>query len=100
MSQNDRELIQRMGVKPHCPLCHAVYKGEDLRLVRKRQGRYLFYIFCPSCASSIINIILSNPLGVSALYMVTDFTEEDLAKAIKAEPVTSDEVIEVYNQLR
>jgi len=99
MSQNDRELIQRIGVKPNCPLCHAVYKGEDLKLVQEQRGRYLFYIFCPSCCSSIINIVLSNPLGVSALYMVTDFTEGDLAKVIKSNPVTCDEVIETYNQL-
>ncbi|MFA4880686.1 MAG: hypothetical protein WC650_03625 [Candidatus Doudnabacteria bacterium] len=100
MSQTDSELIQRMGVKPRCPICQAVYRGEDLRLVREANGRYLFYILCPSCFSSIINIILNNPLGTSSLYMVTDFTGDDLERFVDSLIVNCDEVIETYEKMK
>ncbi len=99
MPQTESDLIQGMGVKPRCPICQAVYRGENIRLIRERRGRYLFYILCPSCLSSIINIVLNNPLGTSSLYMVTDFTGNDLERFVDGSAVNCDDVIEVYEKL-
>lgn len=100
MSDADRNLIQKMGIKPRCPICHAFYYGNNVRLLAEKRGRYLFHIECPSCHSCIINITVDSLIGISSLYMVTDFRQEDLAKILfHGSPVTCDEVIEVYEEL-
>jgi len=91
--------MRKMGIRPNCPLCRAAYRGQDLKLVREVKGRYLFHILCPGCHASIINITMDNLIGVSSLYMVTDFTREDLVKFVDSSPVLCDEVIETYEQL-
>ncbi len=91
--------MRKMGIRPNCPLCRAVYRGQDLKLVREVKGRYLFHILCPGCHASIINITMDNLIGVSSLYMVTDFSREDLVKFVDSSPVLCDEVIETYEQL-
>lgn len=98
MSQRDRDLIQRMGIKPRCPICRAYY-GNNVRLVKGEKDHFLFHIQCPSCHSYIINVTLDNLIGVSSLYMVTDLTREDLAKFFDGIEVACDEVIETYEQL-
>jgi len=91
--------MQKMGIKPNCPICRAGFRGEDLKMIHEARGRYLFHILCPGCHASIINITMDNLIGTSSLYMVTDFTREDLVKFVNSSRVTCDEVIEAYEGL-
>lgn len=101
MPDQDQDLMQRLGIKPNCPVCQAVYPSQNLKLIKEKNGRYLFYILCPRCSSALANIILNNPLGTSSLYVVTDFTASDLERLTshKVSPVNCDDVIEIYEKL-
>jgi len=91
---------ENLKLVSYCPLCDSHYNLLEARVLEENEGASLIYLRCPKCQSSILALILNNPLGVSSVGLVTDLNPEEVMKYRLAEDVTEDDALDLYQLLQ
>ena len=85
----------------HCPVCKSAYDPLRARIVTAEDGVELVHVECPRCYGAIIATVGPSHGGTTAMLgMVTDLTVDDLFRLRNRVPVTTDNVLSFYAQLR
>lgn len=90
---------ENMQFVSRCPFCSAEYDLDGAKVVGEEEDSTVVYVTCKSCESSIVAIVAMSGFGLVSLGLVTDMTEADTKRFFKAETVTSDELLSVYELL-
>ena len=72
----------------------------EARVLEENERASLIYIKCRKCQSSILALILSNPLGVSSVGLVTDLNPEEVMKYRLTDDIVEDDALESYQLLQ
>jgi len=88
-----------MQLVTRCPFCSAEYDLDGAEVIGEENDATMVYITCSECESSIVAIVAMSGLGIVSLGLVTDMTAEDTKRFMKEERVSSDEFLEMYEQL-
>ncbi len=83
----------------HCPLCHALYAQEDVKLVAQKEGVKLYHSACGSCGHGLLAYLLETHGGISSLGLVTDASGADALRLAQAKNIGSDECIQAHRLL-
>lgn len=83
----------------HCPICNAKHNILKAKVLEEKKGSHLIHVTCDKCKSSIIALVLSNPLGISSIGLVTDLDSEEVLKFKEGKNITPDEIIEFHKKL-
>ena len=83
----------------NCPLCHAEYKNEQVRLVGQEGTSRLFHCTCNDCGNAMLAIILETNGSVSSVGLMTDLEAHDAIRMQSAEPVSADDCIRAHQIL-
>ena len=75
----------------HCPICHAIYAKEDVRLVEEKSQARLYHSACAACGHGLLAYVLEISGGVSSLGLVTDASGMDCVRMAGQLPIGSEE---------
>jgi len=88
-----------MQLVTRCPFCSAEYDLDGAQVIGEENDATMVYITCSDCESSIVAIVAMSGLGIVSLGLVTDMTAEDTKTFTEGKPVTSDDLLEIYETL-
>lgn len=83
----------------HCPLCHAAYAANDIRLLGEKGPTRLFHCTCVACGHAVLAVILETGGAVSTLGLMTDLELSDALHFKDAPQISSDEVVGLHREL-
>jgi len=89
------------GVKliSYCPLCESSYRPEAAHVLGEKKDSHLLHITCGRCSNAILALVLITSVGVSSVGLVTDLDHDEVDAFRRAEPVSTDDVIETHSLL-
>lgn len=79
-----------------CPFCSAEYDLDGAKVIGEEDDSTMVYVTCSECGSSIIAIVAMSGLGIVSLGLVTDMSDEDTKRFAEAQPLSSDDLLNVY----
>lgn len=80
----------------HCPLCHAVYHDQSIRLLGEQGTTRLFHLTCGTCNHSVLAVILESQSGVSSIGLVTDLEAQEAMNFRDAPVVSADDCVTAH----
>ena len=80
----------------HCPICHALYAKEDVRLVEEKDRAKLYHSYCQACCHGLLAYVLEVAGGVSSLGLITDASGVDMARLANDPLVTAEECVAAH----
>lgn len=96
-SESWREALKFIN---RCPICSEAYNNQEAKLFAKNDTTTLVHLTCERCASYFVAMVLVVGQGVSSVGMVTDLSYEDAQKLFRAEPFTTDELIDAHELMQ
>lgn len=88
---NDLELLL------NCPVCGKKYGHQSVRIVHGNHGAFLIHIGCQYCGSASLAVISrSKGENMIAVGMLTDLNYEEACVLLEQKPVSSDEILDLY----
>ena len=82
-----------------CPLCHAQYEQDTIRLLGEEGITRLVHCTCSKCGRAMIAVILEASGFVSSVGVVTDLEVEDAVRFQDAQPLQADECIQFAEEI-
>lgn len=82
-----------------CPICSDTYETDKAQLFAANENASLIHITCSKCESYFVAMIVMIGHGLSSVGMVTDLNFNDIRQLYKAEPITTDEMIQGYQTM-
>lgn len=79
-----------------CPLCHASYQEDGVRVIGESPGGKLFHCTCGACGRSMMALMRENTGYVSTVGLVTDQNVEDAMRLSERPAISSDECIAAH----
>lgn len=81
-----------------CPVCKALFHGEQSTLVERRGKSALFHIDCARCKSSVLLMVVSGPMNfMTTIGMLTDISKHDAERMKSQARVSTDDVLILHN---
>lgn len=94
------EFDDSMHFVSRCPFCSAEYDLDGAQVIGEQEDATVVYVTCSKCESSIVAMVAMTGLGIVSLGLVTDMSEEDTKLFFKSQPVSSDEMLAMYESLK
>lgn len=63
-----------------CPVCKGAYRADQKNILEERNSAHLVHITCQHCSNAIVAVIITTPMGLSSVGMLTDLTAEDVSR--------------------
>ncbi|HOY56130.1 MAG TPA: hypothetical protein PLH37_01780 [bacterium] len=82
-----------------CPVCGMNYKIENINAVEENAEDFLVCFSCSACQSSLLSRVMSMPFGLVGSAILTDLKVEEIDKFKDSEPVTANDVLNIYERL-
>lgn len=82
----------------NCPLCHSRYRPFEARIIQENDEAHLIHIQCKKCTGSVVALIMTSAMGVTSFGLVTDFLPHEVMKFGTGDPITTDDVLDLYQQ--
>ena len=82
-----------------CSICGKKYGEKSIKVVQNKKDSMLVYVSCDFCQSSslaVINKGMQNNNNIVTLGILTDLDYEEVCNVLKKEPISSDEVLDLY----
>lgn len=79
-----------------CPVCESQNFPAQVKLLTEKEDSHLLHIQCRKCKSCILVLITAGPQGMVSMGLLTDLKSEEVLKFSQGAPITSDDVIDVY----
>ena len=103
---NFKKVIEWLGYILKCPICGHKYNLRKANVVESEEdelfgeARILIHSDCAKCKSSVMfNVEIRGP-EVFSVGMVTDLTSNDSSKFNDRTPISSDDVINIYEEIQ
>lgn len=93
-------LDENLKLVSYCPFCDTHYNLFEAKVLEENEGASLIFVKCRNCQSSILALILNNPMGVSSVGLVTDLGQDEVLKYNTAADVTEDDALLAYQLLQ
>jgi hypothetical protein len=93
----EEHLVKELLSSVECAVCGQNYETPNIRILYRQQDLWLISVFCDRCRTKGLVAALIRQSQVAEV--ITDFTEEEMAKLKDTSPVTADDVLDVHNFL-
>ena len=95
-SSKNNSIFERLKLIKDCPLCTFSYETGKVVVLEEYNESHLVHITCQKCKGSILHMIVTTSLGVSAVGIITDLSAVEVAKLRKKPAVSEDDVLEFH----
>lgn len=93
----EERIVKKLMSTVKCNQCGQAYQFEDVQVLGNHHELWFFNVYCPSCRSQYF--IAANVTS-DKTSIVSDLTSSDLARLQKANPLTSDDVLDMHEHLK
>ena len=90
-SQQPMPIQEGLRLMNQCPVCKGAYRADQKNILEERNSAHLVHITCPHCLNSIVAVIVTTPIGLSSVGMLTDLTAEDVSRLSHRSSLSADE---------
>lgn len=96
---NEKKRFFLDNIAKFCDKCGNIYSLDDLQIVQESTISSIIHFSCPKCKANHIATYL-RPMGISSRVPVnSDLTIEEISAFAKEKPVSSNDVLDIYNLL-
>ncbi len=82
-----------------CSICGKKYGKQSIKIVQNKKDAMLVHVscgFCQSASLAVVNKGIHNNDSVVTLGILTDLDYEEACSFLRREPISSDEVLDLY----
>lgn len=83
-----------------CPLCQAAYPPEATQVIKEWEGSQLVHMTCGGCGVAVLFLIVSTPLGMSSIGMLTDLVVADIQRLFHAPPISEEDLFAFHESIQ
>lgn len=94
-----KPLIDNSSQFTSCPACGKNYQKAPSVLLDADVDRTVFHITCSSCSTAALVFVNMGQFGAISMGMLTDLSADEARRLFHGEPITADQVLEVYKYL-
>lgn len=80
----------------HCPICHALYPKENVKLVEEKEQARLYHSLCSACGHGLLAYVLELAGGVSSLGLITDASGVDMVRLADVPALTAEDCVAAH----
>lgn len=86
----------------YCPVCGEQYLRGSAKTVTTNSKALLIHIRCHYCMSATLAMVTKNDRGgsVVTMGMLTDLSYQEAAEIAHKQPITVDEVLDIYKSFK
>jgi hypothetical protein len=89
----------QMQIISNCPVCNSRNFPAQIRILAERENAHVLHIRCRKCHSNLLVLVTFGQQGVISTGLLTDLTSDEVLRFGQGRPVSSDDLIELYEQL-
>lgn len=83
-----------------CVLCGANQSALLAAIVNESNQAELVHIRCSNCKGALVALIYASGTVVTSIGMVTDLTQEDIAKFQQGKNITENDILNIHQTLQ
>lgn len=95
-SSANNSIFDRLKLVKECPLCSFSYEQGKIVVLEEYDESHLVHITCQKCKGSILHMVVTTPLGASAVGIITDLSASEVAKIRKKPAVSVDDILDFH----
>lgn len=86
----------------YCSVCGQQYLRGSAKTVSTNEKAFLIYVKCHHCMSATLAMVTKNNKrgSVVTMGMLTDLSFEEASEMVKMQPISIDEVLDIYKTLK
>lgn len=86
----------------YCPVCGQQYLRGSAKTIKNNKKAFLVHVRCHKCMSATLAMIAKNNKGggVVTMGMLTDLSSDEATEMVKMQPISIDEVLDIYKTLK
>lgn len=94
--------MKEIDVLINCPVCGRKYREENARVVQMKRSAMLVHTSCGFCSSASLAVVArgQEAEGMVTMGMLTDLDYGEACQFLRNQPVSADEVLELYEKGR
>lgn len=90
-------VVQEIMTGVNCSVCGQNYQAGNIKILYHEQDLWFIRVFCQSCRTRGLVAALIKEAGEARI--VSDLTEDEMARFMEAPPVTGDDLLDVHSFL-
>lgn len=94
----DDGIVRELMTSVNCAVCGQRYQKGNVDVLYHQQELWFISVFCQSCQTKGLVAALIKESGEAQL--VTDLTEEEMARFIESPAVTADDILDLHAFLK
>lgn len=98
MSINVKGKVLKIPEK--CLKCGVSYHENSVDTLSEDGNFFVFHLTCKACSTSVLFHVVFGQEGVLSVATLTDAGKEDLDKLKQGRMITTDELIEAYQEMK
>ncbi|MCK9379346.1 MAG: hypothetical protein M0P97_04360 [Candidatus Moranbacteria bacterium] len=83
-----------------CPVCEKKYQHGRTLLIEDDGDKTTFHLTCQNCLTSTLVFVSRSQMGLVSLGMATDLSAGDVKDFFGKEPISADQVMDVYEFMK
>ncbi len=95
--------MNEVNLLMNCSICGKKYGKQSIKVVQNKKDAMLVHVNCDFCQSASLAVIkksLQNNDNMVTLGILTDLDYEEACNVLRREPISLNEVLDLYNQVK
>jgi len=93
----EERIVKKLMASVRCNQCGQPYRLENIQILGSHNDMWFFNVYCNSCHSQYF---IAATVVADKSSIVTDLTPSDITRLQKANPLTSDDVLDMHSHLK
>lgn len=93
------KLMNEVNLLMKCSICGKRYGKQSIKIVQNKKDSMLVHVncdFCRSASLAVINKGIPNNETMVTLGILTDLDYEEACSVLRREPISPDEILDLY----
>ncbi|MBI4427033.1 MAG: hypothetical protein HY569_00925 [Candidatus Magasanikbacteria bacterium] len=99
-SKQPKPIQEGLRLMNQCPVCKGDYRADQKNILEEKNEAHLVHITCPHCSNSIVAVIVTTPVGLSSVGMLTDLAAGDVSRLSHCGSISEDELFACHLLLK
>ncbi len=95
-------MIHSVETVMHCPSCGVKFPQDGANIIGRKNNSLLIHFSCEKCQGASLALVAKNEISgnLITMGMLTDLDYEEAVKIMQEKPITIDEVLDIYEELK
>lgn len=92
--------LARFALVRQCPLCQRAYRFKQMTIIESWDTNQFVHVRCDGCQVAMLLLLVSTPLGMSSIGMLTDLSADDVKHFRTAEPISEEDLFSFHESIQ